>query len=781
VVFNVVNAVWLRPLAVQHADTLVSLFGIDRKSGKYQALSVPELHDYAASGTLTGLAAFARVAAVLDDQGARRRKVVEMVTPNYFEVLGLRPAAGRTFAVPNLIGSGAREVLVSESLAGECCGGASALGRTFRLNGELFTAVGIVPARFQGINLDGPGLPDFWMALADLPALLTPERARPLLEARAAGWLIGLGTVSDPGDLDRVQQALTAIAARSPSAGQDASSKGVAVLPSARTRFWPQYTAMLTRTLWLFGAAALGAVLVACVNVGGLLTELALRRRREMATRFSLGASRWHVIRPLLIEGAVVACAGLLAGGLLSRLLTAYIFTFPRPLGIPLAVHARWDLATASFGIGLGMLSVALFGLGPSLQTSAEKLVPELTGCRGASETACYARLRRVLVACQVAIATAVAIGAGLLAKDAHAAYARSTGYDARHLAFASIELDGARGLNGTSLDAAHYARLMSELTDTSGASTAGFAYDVPLNGVASPALVRLPHESTEQARSVVRSWVSPRFFETVGIRLLAGRDLAWNDGAASPTPVVISASLARAMAQGKPAVDLPLILQVRAKPDTPVRVVGVVSNAAQRSVWEEDTPTIYFPIDQDKLPAVTMFVKSRSQSADGVRLLQTTLPRLLPDATVVDARTFDQQLQAATAREQLRALLFAALGLLTIVIAAVGLYSLLNNSITRRRGEIAIRLAIGATPARVAREVLGGGMATLLAGQSMGLLLAPSVIALAGVRPGTLWQLSEMTAAAVPVFVLLLIGTAAIAIPAMRAARLDPAMALKQ
>jgi predicted permease len=803
-VFGFVNAVMLRPLPLPGNDELVRIQDDDH----------PAYSDYLAfserARVFRGLAAYDFDGYPLTAGDSAARADVALVSANYFDVLGVRPALGRAFSAEEDARPGASAVaVISHGLwQGRFGADPAVVGKTFSLRRVPFTVIGVAPQEFKGVSLGRRH--DLWIPFA-AEALLRPEENR--LRHPDSYQVHVIGRLGPGVTLAEAQAAVEVVAAQQDQvqkvrlftdnpgeqpATPRAVSRATAVEMGPRDR----------QQSWLGVAGVLAVVglvlLAACANVANLLLGRAAGRRREIAVRLALGASRRRIVRQLLTESLLLSLVGAAAGLLVSRwagdiLLSLLERQSPAEVSaatLDLSLDWRMLLYTTLMAVATG----AAFGLVPALQASKADVVTDLkteTAAGGARRR--RLTFRNALVVTQVAISALLLIPAGLLLKSVRLAETSGYGFPVAERFVAAVDLealgydDRRRRLVGE--------QLLGKVRETPGVRSATMSHIVPLTGGTMVVTLEVEGEAPgrqaddvfaesgasvyalDQPGSLYLNTVETLYFETMGIPLVAGRDFNERDDTSAPDVVVVNETLARRLAPGGQALGRRLIERdpVTGKPK-PVEVVGVVRDS--KYIWPSERPRYfaYRPVRQSGLNqfgAAHLIVHAAGDLAAVSKGVRAAAGAVDPDLSVGGVTPLDEMIESRVGETKLVIWASAAVGGLALLLAAVGLYGVMAYSVAGRTKELGIRMALGAGRGRVRRMVLADGLALAAAGTLAGLLVSAACMRLMRSMLYGVSDTDPLVYAAVAIF-LTAVALVACYVPARRATRVDPLVALR-
>jgi predicted permease len=777
--FSAVDAILLRAAPVADPSRAISVY-TSSSDGRtpFSSSSYPDYVDLRDSGAVEGLAASSPIAVAFEGREASEQVVGELVSGNYFDVLGVRPAFGRAFvAAEDRAGSPVRVVVVSNAFWQRSLGAdPAAVGRDIRLNGAVYSVIGVMPAGFAGPLLGRAT--DLWTPMALQQELRPPTAGvrrqlghANLLIARELRWMNLFGRMKPDQDVTQASALLGVVADRL--ARQYPDSNGGRRATVVRLGEGPGVRSAIRPMLLVLSGAAAAVLLIACANVAGLLAARAVSRRREVAIRVAVGAGQARLVRQWFTESMLLALLGSAGALLVARWFTPLLYKFGIPESIPLVLDVRVFLFTLLAGIGSGVL----FGLAPVLQARRDTITA-LRDEGGAVASGVRAvRLRSTFVVLQVALSLLLLVGAGLFLRTLRNAYTVDLGYRTEGVLLAEVNLD----LRGYGADAGQetYRRIFERVGALPGVQGIGASRVAVLSGGARTGLLSLDGQPVARdgrnGLAVRINVVNDAYLGTIGIPLLMGRSFQPTDDGRAPRVVIVSRSLAQRLWPGEDPIGRPL-----GNGPAAATVVGVVPDAVYANALEREPPPFYLvPLLQNYESGMTMLVRTAGDPLSILPAVRQAVREVDSQLVVARPRTLDEEFSRSVGSQALMATLVSLFGGLALLLAAIGLYGVMAHAAGQRRTEIGIRLALGATPREILRLIVGDGLRLVTVGAVLGLvatLIASRAIEnqLFGVR-----AVDPLTYGAV-VAVLATVALAACLIPARRAMRLDPVVALR-
>ncbi len=787
-IFSILNGLLLRPLPGKNPSELVTVYTSDYSGPLYGASSYPDFLDFQRDNKVfTGLAAYSMQPMLLTPPGGTEsvRVVAQLVSANYFDVLGVPAATGRTFLPDDNSGGGRVVVLGYATWERLFAKDAGLIGRNVRLNGQDFTVIGIASEGFQGM-MRGLRV-DAWVAISAMPELTGRADA---LNQRGSHGLMIFGRRPQNVSVGQAQANMGAIAGRLYSTypqnwrNRHGAPRTITVLGEGDSRIAPQLAEPVKLFLRLLMVVVGLVLLIACTNVANLLLARGMSRRKEIAIRLSLGSGRGRLVQQLLTESVLLAGVAGVAGVLLASWATRLLMAFQPPLPVSLAVDLSMDGRVVVFAIALTVGTGVLFGLVPALRATRPDLVPALKdGGTRASVGLHRLFLRSGLVIAQVAMSLLLLIGAGLLLRSMANAHAIDPGFDPRNVLLLSMDLKTQGYTDARGKD--FYRELQESVERMSGVEAASFSDRLPLGldwqrrSITAEGYQPLPGEDMEHHCA----GVSPGFFRVMRIPIVRGRAFTSDDAEGAPLAVVVSEAFAHRFWPGQNPLGKWVVLggyRQAVPADVPRwTVVGVARDAKFNSLGEDPTPFIFFPHRQEYRAAMTLMV--RTSGAPGAVLAAIKEKVKAQDAALplYAVTTLEQLIGTSLVPVRMAATLLGIMGALALVLAGVGIYGVVAYSVSRRTQEIGLRMALGAQKGSILRMVLARGMVMTAIGLALGLITAAGVTRFATFLLYGISPLDPLTFIGVP-FTLAAVATLASLLPALRAIRVSPVAALR-
>jgi macrolide transport system ATP-binding/permease protein len=775
-IFSFVNSLFLRPLAVTNPEQVVRLYAEDSRGRKFDVFSYPNYADLRdRSQTLQALAGHGYTDASVGLGAGAEETPGEVVTGNYFDLLGVSAALGRALLPEDDLTPGANPVVVISHAFWLRRLGAdrNAVGRKLYINGHPFTVVGVMPEGFKGTYQNFPA--DFWAPMM-MQGQVQPIRL--LLNDRSSGWLGGTARLKPGVTLAQAQAELDRLA-------NQLRQEHPNVNRYLGFRFFhagalhEEFRQGASRMLKFFMAVVGLALLAACANIAGLLLALMVARQREMAVRQSLGAARGRLIRQLLIESLLLAFSGAVAGLLFAVWLIDGLTALAPPDFRNFSPAQRLDARVLIFTLAVSVVAGVLCGLFPALRASRSNLVAALKeGRLAASGGRHSSRLQQVFVVTQVAVSLTLLVVAGLLLRSLQNSAAFDPGFKKDNLLLARFDLR--RHGYSEEQGQAFYRRLIERSKSLPGAGAVTTATIVPLGAGRETRGYRIPGHvppNGDSLFSIGNNNVGPGYFAAIGIPILRGRDFDARDEQPGARPVaIINETMARRFWPNADAVGQSI------QPggnSPPMEIIGVARDIKYYSLAEEPQPYVYTSAAQLYAPYLTLHMRTAGDLKTLANAVRKEVERLDPNVAIAQLTTFAELRQAPLFPSRAMATVSSLFGLLALLLAAVGIYGITSYMVGQRTREVGIRIALGAERGDIFRLIVGHGVVTALVGVGVGLGAA---LALTRFLSSQLFGVSAFDPLTFAGVSLLLTFVALMAswIPARRATKVDPLIAIK-
>jgi len=772
-IFSLVNAVVFRSFGVQNQSELV-FFNMHVAKAEYPSTSYPDYKDYRDRNTvLSGLAMYRITPLNISRGGGENSRLWGYeVTGNYFDMLGVSAVRGRVLHQEDDMKRGGDPfaVITYNCWQHRFASDPEIAGKKVKVNGLDYTILGVAPAGFIGTEL-----------------IFTPEIFVPISMAKQLegyDWLDGrsngngfvVGRLKPGVSMKAAEGAINIITKQLGTEYPD-SDAGVSIVLSPPGMAGTYLRGAITGFSAVLMVVAGLVLLIACVNIASLLLARAADRRKDTAIRLALGASRGQLIRQLLTESLVLSIAGGAAGVLLALWLTNLVNLWSPPIDVPVIPHVTMDLRVMAFAAAVSLMTGLIFGLMPALQSTRTKLAGAMRN-DAPSDKLRRLSLRDILVTAQVAMSVVLLIGSVLVVRSLQHALSLRLGFEPSHAAIVSFDVglqgyDEARGRQ-------FQRRLLDKVRTMPGIESAGLIDGLPLTLHISNSPVQVEGQPEGRAGDLpMANWyvITPGYMKAMQTKLIAGRDLDARDTKESPQVVLVNEAFAAQLMPGQDPVGH-RFRQGSGKAPW-IQVAGVVEDGMYRSLGEKPSPTVFQSMEQSWRSDTTLVARSPMPEAETVRQLRKAVAELDPSLTIYDAESLTGALALALFPARLVAVVLASFGLLAVVLAATGVYGIMAYAVSRRTREIGIRMALGAAPVQVLSVVLARTAVLLGAGTVLGLGAAFAAgkffgQILYGISP------HDPVTYSVAVSLMAVVALVACLVPARRAIRVDPLIALR-
>jgi predicted permease len=784
-IFTVVNAILLSALPVRDLPRLVEMDTVDTKTLVTQArseklgMSFPNFQDYRRDNTVfTDLAAFLPLTLTWSGGAEPRQLQGELVSANYFDVLGVPPAHGRFFMPDEDTKPNGNDVAVlSYALWGNKLGSdPNIIGKPLILDARPYTVIGIAPRGFRG-TFTFFSSEQVWIPTSMKDQVLGGKQ-KDFFNDRRALTLGTLGRLKPGIEMGAAEASLKTMATHLEAEfPKDNGGRSVALSPLADAAVGVNDH----KRIALAGAMMMGVVglvlLIACVNLANLLLAQGARRQKEISLRAALGANRGRIVRQMLTESMLLSLAGGLVGLAIAYAGRSILWSFRPPFIEESGIDLSLDSHVLLFTLGVAILTGFIFGLVPAVKASRPDLMETLkAGGRGGTMGWRRDPLRSLLVIGEMALALITLVGAGLFLHSMQNAQKTDLGFESKNLLAMNFDLGALQYEEGRGQQ--FYRAAIDRIKNSPGVASVSLASNAPISGGFARTIFPEGRDEASGYRGTLTTVndITPGYFETLRIPTLRGR--LFNDGDRKETAVVAIASEAMVKQYWPNEDGLGKRFHFFGDP-TLREIVGVVANSVVNEVGEEPQPIVFLPMTQDYVPAATLHVRTTGKPESVVATTRAALQSLDSNLAITNVFTIEQILSQALWAPRMGGLLLALFGALALVLSAVGVYGVLSYSVNQQTREIGLRMALGAQRGDVMRLILGQGLRLTVLGLGLGVFVA---LGLMRVLVSLLFDVRAYDPSTYTGVTFLLTGVALLAcyIPARRAMRVDPMVALR-
>ena len=765
-IFSVVNAVLLRPLPFKDPERLVWIWGTVPKLGQANHSPVEFLAYQAQQTSFVEMAAYRNMAFTFISGAEPEHVQGLIVSANYFSLLGVPAALGRTFQPED---GPSRLAVISYSLWQKRYGGdPNLIGRSLTINGESATLIGIMPPNFQ-LNQST----ELWLSPRQIVPDYQMNYRGDALALREIHYLRMMARLKPGATIQQAQAELNAVAARLERQYPDQAGHGARVVSLQEMAVSDVRLTLLT----MLGAVGL-VLLIACANVTNLLLVRATSRYREIAIRAAVGASRFTLIRQLLMESVLLSVAGGLAGWLLASWGVDLLLRLS-PDGMLRLRETSFDTRVFLFTLSVSVVAGVVFGLFPALAASKTDLVSALKeSARGASAGAGRNRLRQSLVVAEVALALVVLISAGLLVGSFARLIAVKPGFDPNNLVTMWIALTNER--YGTMTANTRFIKdLTASLEALPGVQGVAIGPDFPILGTDTRNSPEIEGRgaASENLTLVGHHVINPRYFEALGIKLVKGRAFTERDDASGPPVVIVNEAMVSRVWPNEEALGKRIRFGGSSEPWS--EIVGVVANVKHDGLHLADSPHCYAPHLQQPWPFLAISIRTQTDQAALLASVRKAVQKIDPNLPLIEPLMMNDRMERVLTTRRLTLALFSLFAVVALLLATIGLYGVMSYGVAQRTHELGIRIALGATSRDTLRLIVGQGMRLVALGLALGV---GGALAVSRLMVNQLFGVSERDPLTFIVIALLLAFVALLAcwIPARRATKVDPMVALR-
>ena len=777
VLFTLVNALLLRPpAAVAEPDRLVTIFTADYSSGPYGASSYPDVAEFAkASEVLSGVAAYGYAATSTGDRAAPQRVGLELISPNYFDVLGVS-LRGRSFT-PEEAATGAQVAVVSHDFwLTHMDARTDALGQTILLNTRPLTVVAVAPEGFRG-SLRGVSA-DAWIPASSAGALGMGESD---LTSRGSRSFFVVGRLRPNASVAQAQRRMNVVASQLFQAYPEnwsniqGGGRRITVRPESASRIPMQISKPIYGMTALLAVIAGLVLLICCANVAGLMIARATALTREIGIRLSIGASRGRIARLMMVESTLLSVAAAVIGLVTATwIVDALLLLTPR-LPIPIALDVSIDARVIAFTGVVALLSAIIFGLGPALRASRADLSTVIkSGMSHIALGRTRFSMRSMLVGGQVAASVLLLIAALVFMRSMRSAFTADLGFDMANVAV--LEMEPEPGYEPGDEGSAAALAAMDAVRQLPGVTSVSWSNDPPLNMSSNRRSLRVEGYEPRQGEDMEFHFgiTGPAYARTLGIPVNRGRDFTENDRAGAPLVVMVNEAFA---SRFWPDAD-PIGRRLSFDGENFATVVGVTTNASLTSIGEVK-PYVYIPDLQNGWWGTTLMVRGDNLTPTALTAIRDRIAATSPRWNVRGERLMSAQVASSILPQRIAGGVLSLFGVVALLLASIGLYGVIAYAVAQRTHEFGIRFALGATTRDIMSLMMGQGMRVVAFGAIAGVAL--SALAISALRPLLLGMspLDPVSFLAVPAL-LAVVGLVATVLPARRAAHMDPLTALR-
>jgi len=779
-IFSIVNAVWLRPLPFPEPDRLIyltSAFSNQKDVTRPFAVSYPDFFDWrATSKSFSGMASYHGDSFTLTGLDQPLHVTAATVSGDFFSVLGVQPMLGRGFTRDEEK-PGTRVVVLSHQLWESAFhSDREIVGKTILLEKQPYNVVGVMPAGFGFPIVSNP--PQLWRTMAP-EAETSDPKSPPSTSQRGAHFLQGIARLKPGVSLETAREEMNLITRNLAAQYPDTNKK----FPAATVITELEYLLGNSRpTLVILILAVVFVLGIACVNVANLLLVRASKRSKEIAVRAALGARRVRVVRQMLTESLVLGLGGALFGIPLAMWALKF-FVSLNGTSLKRIQGANVDGAVMAFTVAVALLTSIVFGLVPALRASSPNLTEFMKEGRGQTSGSSHQRLRAALVIAETAMGLVLLVVAGLLLRSFYRILNTDPGMNPHNVLTLTFDLPEKK--YPEKQQPAFYKQLLERLRSLPGVASAAAVTPLPMSGSGAIITFQIegrPVPKAEEPSADIKV-ATPNYFHTMNIALLSGRDFNEHDEETSPPVVIVNQAFAQRYFPNENPLGKHIQPGVSNTNEEPMReIIGVVANVKSRRLDVDALPEYYIPDTQLNFGSMTVCLRTSVEPHSITSAARAVVLSMDPDLPLYDVITMDEYLGITLAAPRFQSLLLEVFAGLALLLTAIGLYGVIAYTVAQRTHEIGVRITLGATRGNVVQMVLKSGLKLSLIGVAAGVVFSLIAARLAtsfssllfGIKPTDLVTLAAVVA------IVMLVSLLACYIPAYRAAKVDPMIALR-
>lgn len=771
-IFSLVNTALLRPLPVDKPEELRIIYGTIQQGKVDTIFSYLNYKDFRDRGkNVIDIAAYRFVPLSMNHQGQNKRLWGYLVSGNYFDMLGIKPIRGRWFSPEEDLTPGSHPVVVISYSCWQTKFGADPqiIDKQILINGNKYTVIGIAPKNFVGTEVS-------YNAEVFAPMMMAKqiEPLGDLLESRTNDNIFAIGRLKLPSQ--QVESALQAIA-QSLAEEHPNANQGRGIKLATPGLFIPDIRESVITFSWILMSVVGIVVLIACVNLANLLLARATERRKEIAVRIALGATRFQLIKQMLTESLLLGIVGGSLGLILSFWINDFVAKFKLPTDIPIMFNLAIDWRVISFTFALSIFTGIFFGLLPALQASKTDLIAAL---KDETSIGKFSRswLRNLLVIAQIALSLLLLVSSGLIIHGLQKAQTLRPGFEPSNVASVSFDLT----LQGYDKEKGKvfYSKAIELAKSLPSIESATLVNSLPLSLDFSSTAIYIEGQTIAKSTDLplaVPYNVYPEYFQTMGVSL-RGRDFTENDKNEDSRVAVVNETFARRFFSGEDAIGKRFNFS---GPENPYwTIIGVCADGKYNSLNEEQKLAIYLPMLRNYTAPVTLIIKTKSNPENVLASLREKLQTLDPALPFYDAKTLKQHLNLPLFPAKIAATILSSFAILALILAAIGIYGTMSYVVSQRSREMGIRIALGAKTSDILKMIVGQAMKLVVVGLVLGLIAAYSLTQfLSSLLYGV--SATDPLTFIIVLVLLTLIALVACLVPAIRAAKTDPMVVLRQ